>query len=363
MARAPLQNKSAPTAILIFIIYLVILASSSELIARTAWVEEISPYRSVGNNHYQFEFKWFRLQDYVKQNGGVDVIILGSSLVNTGIDPDMMREAFYKQTGVQLRIFNFGVEGLTAAPNSITAGILVERYDPALLIYVTEMREFVAGTGLDYETRFLADPWLRYELGDFNLPGWAVEHSAALQHYLPFRNWMRADFLETFPLYLKRYRDTTASGYELDRLIGVDIDATPDRNNPDDAKNFAAYQNYQIDPGRLGNLKSILDLRNRGETTILVVEMPVHPTFYAFVGGETVHLQFQQTLKALVEASSGVFLPAESCDDIPLEGRSNRWHLNYLGAPIFSECLGQQLSILADQQNTSFVNVNLAGSK
>lgn len=363
MTRVPLQKKSALTVILSFISFLVIIAASSELVARTPWVEKISPYRSVGNYDYQFEIKWFRLQDYVKQNGGVDVIILGSSMVNTGIDPDVMAEAFFEQTGVKLRIFNFGVEGLTVAPNSVIAGILVERYQPALLIYVTEMREFVAGSGLDYETRFLADPWLRYERGDFNLSGWAVDHSAALQHYLPYQNWMRADFLETQPNYLQRMRVTTASGYELDSKIGQNIDATPDPNNPDDAENFAAYQNFQIDSSRLNNLQSILDLRQTGETTLLVVEMPVHPTFYAFVGGEAVHQQFQQTLTAFVEANGGSFLPAETCNNIPLEGRSNRWHLNYLGAPIFSKCLGQQLSILADQQNTDFVHVNMGSSK
>ncbi len=91
--------------------------------------------------------------------------------------------------------------------------------------------------------------------------------------------------------------------------------------------------------------------------------MPVHPTFYVFVGGEAVHKQFQQTLFSFVEDNGGLFLPAEACNDIPLEGRSNRWHLNYIGAPIFSKCLGQQLSILADQQNTDFVHVNMDSSK
>jgi len=333
------------------------------MVARTAWVEKISPYRSVGNFHYQFEIKWFRLQDYVKHSGGVDIIILGSSLVNTGIDPDVMAEAFFEQTGVRLRIFNFGVEGLTIAPNSLTAGILVERYHPSLLIYVTEMREFVTGSGLLDERRFLADPWLRYELGDFNLSGWAADHSAALQHFLPYRNWMRADFLETLPLYLKRTRDTTASGYELDRLIGRNIDTPPDPNNLDDAKDFAAYQNYRVDSSRLNKLQNLLDLRHNDGTSMLVVEMPVHPTFYDFVGGEAVHQQFQQTLTAFVEANDGFFLPAEGCSEIPLEGRSNRWHLNYLGAPMFSKCLGQQLTILADQVNTDFVNTSMGSSK
>jgi hypothetical protein len=363
MARVPHHNKPALRVILYFLLFVIVIAMSCEFITPTPWVEKVFPYRSVGNYDYQFEIKWFRLQDYVKQNGGVDVIVLGSSLVNTGIDPDVMAETYFEQTGVKLRIFNFGVEGLTVAPNSVTAAILMERYHPALLVYVTEMREFMAGSGLKYETPFLAGSWLRYERGDFNINGWLIAHSAGLQHYLPYRNWMRADFLNTQPTFVNRSRDTTASGYEHDNKIGQNIDAIPDPNNPDDAENFAAYQNFQTDPRRLNNLKSILDLRQNGGTTILVVEMPVHPTFYVFVGGEAVHKQFQQTLSSFVKANDGLFLPAETCNDIPLEGRSNRWHLNYIGAPIFSKCLGQQLSILANEQNTDFVHVNLDSSK
>ncbi len=202
MARVPLLSKPTPRVILYFLLFLVIIAMSCEFIGRTPWVERVFPYRSVGNYDYQFEIKWFRLEDYVKQNGGVDVIILGSSLVNTGIDPDVMAETFFEKTGFKLRMFNFGVEGLTVAPNSVTARILMERYHPALLIYVTEMREFVAGSGLAYETPFLTGPWLRYERGDFNITGWLIAHSAGLQHYLPYRNWMRADFLETQPTFV-----------------------------------------------------------------------------------------------------------------------------------------------------------------
>jgi hypothetical protein len=363
MMRTPHQKKSPVLIILFFILFLIIISTSCEMIARMPWVDKLSPYRSYGDYHYQFEIKWFRLQDYVKQNGGVDVIILGSSLANTGIDPDVMAKSFYNQTGINLRIFNFGVEGLTVAPNSVTAGLLEKRYHPQLLIYITEMRDYIAGNGQDYEISFLADPWFQYMLGNFNLYGWAVDHSSALQHYLPYRNWMRDDFLETLPLYLKRFRDTTASGYELDRHIGENVDAFPDPNNPEDGKYFAAYQNYQIDPVRLENLQTILALGDNGKTKILVVEMPVHPTFYVYVGGDDVHKQFQQTLATIIKDDGGLFLPAEDCGNIPLEGRSNRWHLNYQGAPIFSECLGQQLSNLVDQQSLDFSKQEMPGEK
>jgi hypothetical protein len=363
MGRIQFKNRSTTTVIILFICFLAIFFASCELLARTTWVEKSLLTRSLGNHHYQFEIKWFRLQDFVKKNGGVDVIILGSSLVNTGVDPDVMAEEFFEQTGIKLRIFNFGVEGLMVASNSINAEILVKRYHPILLIYVTEMREFVHGSPPVYEGLFLADPWVRYESGNFNLTGWTIDHSAALQYYLPYRNWVRADFLDTQPDYLDRRNDTTASGYEHDNRIDQNVDAIPDPTNPQDAENFETYQNFQIDPTRLTNLQSILSLNQNRGTKILVVEMPVHPTFYTFVGGEQVHRSFQETLRAFVETNGGSFLPAESCNKIPSNGRSNRWHLNYLGAPIFSDCLGRQLSILARQQNTDFINRNMGDSK
>ncbi len=364
MTQVSPHKKPIWSIFLLAAIFFLALVTLMELITRASWFGQMSPYRSVGNYHYQFEIKWFRLQDYVKQNGGVDVIVLGSSLANTSIDPDIVSQTFYEQTGVHPRIFNFGVEGMTVAPNSVIASLLVERYHPALLIYVTEMRDYIAGNGLDYETRFLSDPWLRYQRGDFTLFGWLVDHSAALQHYLPYRNWMRSDYSETMALYIKRYQDTSASGYEPDSMVGVNVDVSPNPADPEEAQYFKAYGNYQIDASRLDNLKSILDFDQDQGTTVLVVEMPVHPTFYTYVGGEEVHKQFQQTISSFITSNGGSFLPAEACiNTIPLDGRANRWHLNYLGAPVFSECLGERLVVLAGQQDTDFTGVNVGGSR
>jgi hypothetical protein len=356
MMQVPASKKSFWSLSIRTVTFFCLILATLELLARTPVLEKVSPYRSVGDSDYQFEIKWFRLQDYVKQNGGVDIIILGSSLVNTGIDPDIVAQTYYEQTGVHPRIFNFGVEGMTVAPNAVIARLLVERYHPALLIYITEMRDYIAGNGMEYETPFLNDPWLRYQRGDFTFLGWLFDHSAALQHYLPYRNWMRSDYSDTMALYINRYHDTSASGYEPDSATGINIDATPDPNNPTDSIYFEAYGNYQIAPSRLENMQSILDFSRSKGTSVLVVEMPVHPTFYVYVGGEGVHQQFQQTIASLVTSNGGSFIPAETCIDIPLEGRSNRWHLNYLGAPVFSKCLGAQLVILAGQQSSNFIN-------
>ncbi|MGD0879180.1 MAG: hypothetical protein ABSA01_13685 [Anaerolineales bacterium] len=332
--------------------FCVVLAVGLELLAHTPWLEKLSPYRSVDNFDYQFEIKWFRLQDYVKSHGGVDIIFLGSSLVNTGVDPNVVTQTYYQQTGIQPRIFNFGVEGMTIAPNSVIARLLVESYHPALLVYVTEMRDFIGGLGLEYETPFLKDPWLQYKSGNFNQFGWMLDHSAALQHYLPFRNWARSDFPQTIAFYIKRYHDTSSSGYEPDEGIGVNINIPPNPNDPAELQNFKDYGNYQIAASRVDDLSNILDFSKNQGTAVWVVEMPVHPTFYVYVGGETVHMQFQETISSVVTTNGGSFLPSEAClGTIPLKGRSNRWHLNYIGAPYFSSCLGDQLAIFVEQSH------------
>jgi len=339
--------------------FFLVVITIMEFFARTSWAQKTYTYRSVGNYHYQFEIKWFRLQDFVQKNGGVDVIILGSSLVNTGIDPAIMAQSYYEQTGIHLRIFNFGVEGLTIAPNSVNARILVNKYHPALLIYVTEMRDYIATDGLDYEQRFLSNPWIQYQEGKFNFTGWLIDHSMALQYYLPYRNWMQANFPQLFySSFIYCSKNTLASGYEPELAMGENIDLPPDPNNPDDAQYFEAYGNFQIAPSRMGNLHSILSLGQSEGTKVLIVEMPVHSTFYVYVGGDKVHKQFQQTISSFVLSNGGSFIPAERCNDIPLIGRANRWHLNYLGAPVFSSCLGQQLAILADEQNTHYLNLD-----
>ena len=356
MTRVSHHKKPFWLLLILAVIFSFALLVNLELLARTPWFDEVSPYRSVGNFDYQFEIKWFRLQDYVKQHGGVDIIIMGNSLVNTGVDPDIVAQTYYSQAGVYPRVFNFGVEGMPIGPTSVLAKLLVQRYHPSMLIYVNDMRSYLAGSGLEFETPFFNDLWVKNQIGNFNLFGWLAEHSTALQHYLPFRNWLRADFPETMAEYIKRYQETSASGYEPDSMIGANLDVPPDPNQPAEAEYFNAYSNYRISAANLGNLKTILDFSKNQGTAVWVVEMPVHPTFYVYFGGEKVHQQFQQTISSFITAGGGFFLPAETCvNSIPLNGRSNRWHLNYIGAPYFSTCLGQQLVIFINQQHINLL--------
>lgn len=327
----------------------VLLAGVFEGICRTGWVDNALPLRSVGNYHTQFETKWFKLEDYVRVNGGVDVILLGNSMVNTGVDPEVVAAKYKELTGQDVRIFNFGVEGLTIAPMSDLAQILVEKYHPRVIILYTEMRDYIAGNGDDVTRKFLANAFIQQQLGNPSIEGYLESNSAALQRLLPFRYASRADFLDTYILDARRFSETTAQGYEADRQTGENIDTLPNPADPNDAKTFALFKNYTMDPGRIADLESILAYKQQG-TVVIVTELPTYPTYYAFLENASDQQKYQVDLQQIVEANGGYLLPTVSSDLIPLADRVDNHHLNFKGAPIYSALLGGQLADLCTLQ-------------
>ena len=312
-----------------------------EGVFRFTSLDRILAPRSLGIYHAQFEIKWFELKDFVKENGGVDVILMGNSMVNTGIDPAILSAQYESRTGEALRVFNFGVEGLTVAPNSVIARVLVERYHPGTILFVTEMRDYAAGNGVDIEQTLLGDEWF----SGTTLTSYLKDKSTLLQHLLPYRNWSRADFLDNYLMGIRRFNDTTAQGYEPDSNTGVDIDIPPDPNDPEEKADFILFADYSVDPGRLEYLGELLSLENKGPNAI-ITEMPVHPNYFTYFGGEQAHKTYIDELVPYITESEGTFLPALSWELIPLEYRVDHHHLNYKGAALFSKLLADELADL-----------------
>jgi hypothetical protein len=348
-AENPVKTGSAKpasfiTSLLIGIVLFVLLLGAAELLTRRETPSGRLNVRSVGIYHSQFEIKWFKLQDYVRRNGGVDVLLIGNSMVNTGIDPKVLAREYEKLTGESLRIFNFGVEGLTVAPDSDLVKVLVEQYHPGSIVFVTEMRDYTAQNGLEVEQQLLSNEWLNARIsGKYTLRSWFEQYSTALQKLLVIRNWSRYDFLDNFLMSIRRYGDTSAQGYEADRNTGENIDVPPDPNDPKEKENFALFSNYSMDAGRLADLEAILAYANP-EHTVFVTELPIYPTYFVYFGGEAVHAQYLAKLESVVQQHGGVFLPPVSWELIPMEDRVDHHHLNYLGAPLYSELLAQQLA-------------------
>lgn len=344
--------RSLLTSFLLGVCLFISLLFLFEGLFRWTRLDQLLGWRSLGIYHGQFEIKWFELRDYVRANGGVDVLLLGNSMVNTGIDPEVLAAEYESLTGEHLRVFNFGVEGLTVAPNAVIARLLVARYHPGTIIFVTEMRDYAAANGLEVERQLLSDEWMVARRSGKETPrAWLKENSSLLQHLLPLRNWSRADFLDTFPMQARRFADTTPSGYEPDANVGKNIDIPPDPADPDEQDDFALFADFSIDAGRLTNLQDILGLGADG-TRVIISEMPVHPNYFAYFGGEGAHERYLETLVPFIKRNGGVYLPPPAWQRIPLFSRVDHHHLNVIGAILHSRLLAQQLAELCLVDNT-----------
>ncbi len=312
------------------------------------------PIRSVGTFHSQFETKWFKLQDYVKENGGVDVLLMGNSMVNTGIDPDLLMQEYEAQTGVSLQIFNFGVEGMDLSTNAELAALLVREFHPKAIIFFLDIRDY--NWDVVPSVRYQEAVWFQYKLGNSQaLDGWVYDHSAAMQYFLPFRNWSRSDFPDFILKDLYRYSQTTDSGYEPDLAYATDIDVATDPNDPEWKPLFDLYSNFTPDQTRLQDLAGILDLQEEG-VQVLVTEMPVYKTFFDPFGGEPVHQEFLTTIQSLTEDHQGIFVQPLDSNLVPLQGRVDNHHLNFEGAPLYSQLLGAELADLCLTQGQCLAN-------
>ncbi len=343
------KDKSFITAVFISLLIFVLILSAFEGVARALQGKSSQPIRSIGSFHSQFETKWFKLKDYVKKNGGVDVLFMGNSMVNTGIDPDLVAQEYAAVSGEAVRVFNFGVEGMDLFTNSELAALLVEEYHPKTIIFFTEMREYGPVTDTSVPDRFKTDPWFQYKLGNPSAEAWIYDHSFAMQYFLPYRNWGRADFPDTMLKNLYRYSQTTASGYEPDHAYGKDLDVHTDPTDPAQKVWFDLYRDFKVNETNLDDLAGILDLHARG-VQVIVTEMPVYKTFYDYFGGEVIHQQFLTTIAEHTETHQGFYFPPVDSELIPLVGRVDNHHLNFEGAPVYSKLLGQQLGTLCLEQ-------------
>jgi hypothetical protein len=307
--------------------------------------------RSVGSYHTQFELKWFALQDYVEKNHGVDVVLLGNSMVNTGIDPLEFEERYQSLSGQKLRVFNFGVEGLSVEPLSFIAELISQRYHPGTIILFTEMRDYIAGNGDQVTKQFYDNPWIQYQMGIPNIEGYLIEHSAFFPYLLTWRNWSSPEFIDSQRTISYRKGNMNASGYEPDRSQTVFEPQIPDPNDPAEKENFELARNFKIDPTRALHLQGIISLIPAG-THVIVTEMPVYPTYYVYFGPVSVRLNYLADLQKLVKDAGGVFVPAIPESEIPLSGRVDNHHLNATGAPIYSELLANHLYFACENQST-----------
>ncbi|MCC6905693.1 MAG: hypothetical protein IT326_07610, partial [Anaerolineae bacterium] len=243
----------------------------AESILRIPAVQAVLPPPSTGTGLAQFEVKRQILLEYIETGAPINCVAIGSSMVDSGFNPQALAEGYVQAAGSTLKCFNFGVQGITGAEAGGVFRLMQDAAYPDVLIYGVSARDLAEYNGpqIDLVTRaFQANPWIRYRLGIFSVPGWLTDHSAAYGYYLTARAMLSAD---EWNARMSSFDATRADGF---RVAPLSNNAGPDAPTEFVPEVTGPLVDYHPSPTRLAGLDEVLNLQTEG-VTVVIVEMPL----------------------------------------------------------------------------------------
>lgn len=243
-------------ALALLLVALLLLEGGLQLVVTSGWMPDPGP----GTTNADLNIKIPMLDTLAQREGRVDCIFLGSSMTNDDVDPEVFASRYSELSGKNIICFNFAVATLTGEIAGGLSQILVERYHPDLLVYGTSARDYSKELG----ARSLKDDgWFRYQLGEWNLPGWLKEYSMLYRTYLK----QLSDFNPANREYAISVRQNTSPYGHF--VVHVNVISLEGQNTINEEtllkKDFAG-------------LKRLVSL-DGASVSVVVMEIPVHETF------------------------------------------------------------------------------------
>jgi hypothetical protein len=327
--------------------------------AGVEWIARLDVFQApltppkLGSRHYQLGHKLALLDAETKRNGPIDCIMVGSSMVDVGFNPDVFQSGYEETTGQGIRCFNFGIDASSAVSTAVLVKILVEDYHPRLLLIGTDARDYAIPSKDRDPLAILETPWIQYRAGHFSLDGWLTEHSYLYRYRQHLSRLLHFNFEGTLWSETKLNFEILDDGQTpIDKVA----DYINDPPSPQDDSYEVVYYSrifapYQMLDENLNALESIMEY-NGATTQVIVVEMPVADGLYYFFGnGEADYDRFIARISGLADLHHVPFWRTEPLDSIPDDGWSDYSHLNVTGAEIFSNWLGEQVGRLEVQKD------------
>lgn len=332
----------------LMIAMLVLLVGIAEWVTRSeAFQAPLTPPK-MGSRHYQLGHKLALLDEEVKKNGPIDCIMMGSSMVDVGFNPDAFQDAYRQVTTRKIRCFNFGIDAGSAASTSALMKILMEDFHPRFMIFGTDPRDYAVPSNDRDPAVILNTPWVRYRQGNFSLEGWLLENSYFYRYRQHLSRLVHFRFEDTLWAETQLKFPIRANGFTPIATISTRVNEPPD---PDDTSFEVTYYSriyspYTMLDENLVALKKIMAY-NGPETQVIVVEMPVSDgLYYFFENGKADYASYISRVADLGSLHQIPFWQTEPLDSIPADGWWDYSHLNVIGAEVFSAWLGRQVANL-----------------
>jgi hypothetical protein len=321
---------------------LLLFVGALELVFRVPAVESRLPAPNTGSHFATLDVK-LHLLDHLAEKGQLDCVFIGSSVVNRGLSPQVIEDAYAAQTGETIHCFNFGVGWTTASGAAVLAHYVIDTYHPRLLIYGVTPRDFSPGAvGRGFTTENLRDvAWIRYTLGIVDLQGWLLHHSAAYRYRSSLSQWLLPDSEDEEARWEKEDLLAASQGQTI-LPPAADPLADIQRNKPDKRYLFY-YADYVPLPAELAGLRDLVALNRPPDVQVIVVEVPLHPVLIANYMGLDAYRAWVSTLETITRANGVVFWPTYDLALIPANDWQDPQHLNKDGADVFSRWFGDQL--------------------
>lgn len=347
-------QRRAEKTLSLTLILLILLVGTAEWVARLEAFQKILTPPKMGSRHYQLGYKLSLLDNAIKKNGPIDCIMVGSSMADNGFDPDAFLVGYKEIAGKEIRCFNFGMDASSATSTAALVRILIEDYQPRILIFGTDPRDYAVPSEDNDPSAILDTPWVKHRQGKFSIDGWLLDHSYLYRYRPHLSRLMRLNFEGTLGSATKDIFEVHSNGFTPRREVSTYINQPPVPGDDSfEVKYYTRiYSSYKMLDENLEALERIMGY-NGMATEVIIVEMPVSDGLYYFFGnGRADYSQFVTRVLKLAGQYNVPFWQTEPLDSIPDYGWVDYSHLNTAGAKIFSTWLGQQVGGLERQGNT-----------
>jgi hypothetical protein len=266
------------------------------------------------------------------QLGRVNCLIFGSSMADAGIDPEILQKKLTNSNKQPITCMNFGISNSMAETSNQFAQTLVNWQQTELVVLDVSPIDF--DKGWEFPRQMTKIPAFQY-YKKFEFEGWLLNTF----RFPWFYNGLFNQKDEKFRMVEEEYDNLlTSNGI---RVTGKTFKTT----NPEGG---IWLKDYQINPVDVEALDDLIESLQSKGIKIIVVEMPVMPSFYPILmegGGKAYESKFLEPVqKILLQHGLELIRTQPVIGDLMSDdGWLNEYHMNYPGAKIFTNYLADQI--------------------
>jgi hypothetical protein len=324
-------SKPSLRGIFYFFLSVLLVIIAAEIVARSP-IGSLLPAPSVQADSFLFDAKVYNLERQVQQNGKIDCLFIGSSVSNSDIDPDLVEQIYFAQTGETIHCYNLGYPAMTVENAAVFINAAIAHFSPRVVFYTFIPRDL---TDEKYNVDFLEkSPWFQTGETQPSDTQWLVNHSYAYRYYLTWR-------------YLLVDKNRAKRIDEIKKLTSKGFQPTEDIREPYPEKinMMPGYVSQVWATPRPQQLLANLIAIQSQEVRIILVEGPIYrdPQYYSV--WDAYERAYIPPLEQFAQEKDVPFWRTEEISaQIPQPHWYDWVHVNRAGAAAFSQWLGEMMA-------------------